>query len=405
MSAIASSDKPTHIRPATVEELAAEIADASLSGKTFEISGGGTKLGLGGPVSSDAILDVSRLSRVGFYEPEELVMKIGVGMSLADIRQMLSEKRQRLAFDPPDYGAALGSRTDAGTIGGVVACNIAGPRRLHAGTPRDALLGFEGANGRGELFKAGGRTVKNVTGYDLSKLMAGSHGVLAVLTTVTLKVAPTPEAEATMLVRGLSESEAVQVMLDALGMSIELVSAAHLPEGLCSIPQTALRLEGTRTSVQARLVELKHRFHRIADVDTILDAESAAFWVSVRDLGTLRPRPEESIWRLLLPAAQAVRVVRAVGGRALYDWGGSQVFVAVPTAQIASDVTSIRELVGQVGGRANLFRAPDSVRREFGAYHPRPEIHEELNERTRQAFDPSSILNPGRLGFFSRGVK
>jgi glycolate oxidase FAD binding subunit len=405
MSTIASSDKPTHIRPATVEELAAEITDASLSGKTFEISGGGTKLGLGGPVSSDAILDVSGLSRVEFYEPEELVMKIGVGMSLADIRLMLSEKRQRLAFDPPDYGPALGSRTDAGTIGGVVACNIAGPRRLLTGAPRDALLGFEGTNGRGERFKAGGRTVKNVTGYDLSKLMAGSHGVLAVLTTVTLKVAPTPEAEATLLVRGLSESEAVQVMLDALGMSVELASAAHLPESLSSVPQTALRLEGPRTSVQARLVELEHRFHRIADVDKILDAQSAAFWVGVRDLGALHVRPEESIWRLLLPAAHAVRVVRAVGGRALYDWGGSQIFAAVPTARIAGDVTTIRELVGQVGGRANLFRAPDLVRRKFGAYHPRPAIHEELNERTRQAFDPSRILNPGRLGLSSSGVQ
>jgi glycolate oxidase FAD binding subunit len=398
-------DNRTHIRPRNAGELAAEIVDAAASGKTFEISAGGTKLGLGGPVSSDAVLDVAGLSSVEFYEPEELVMKIGVGALLADIRQMLSEKRQRLAFDPPDYGRVLESRADAGTIGGVVACNIAGPRRLLGGAPRDALLGFEGANGRGELFKAGGRTVKNVTGYDLSKLMAGSHGVLAVLTTVTLKVVPAPETEATLLIRGLTESEAVQVMLDAHGMSVEVAGAAHLPKELSAVPQTALRLEGPRASVQARLVELEHRFHRIADVEKIADAQSAAFWVGVRDLGALRAQPAESIWRLLLPAAHSVRVVRSVGGRALYDWGGSQVFVAVPTAKIANDVTSVRELVSQVGGRANLFRAPDLVRRKCGAYHPRAPIHEELNERTRQAFDPARILNPGRLGQLSSGAQ
>ncbi len=148
--------------------------------------------------------------------------------------------------------------------------------------------------------------MKHFTGYDLPKLMAGSHGVLAVLTTLTLKVAPQPQAEATLLLSGLSEAKAVEAMLDALRMSVELSGAAHLPASLSAIPRTALRLEGTKTSVDARLIELEHRFHNAAKVEKIFAAESAAFWAGVRDLDVLAAQPDESIWRMLLPATQAV---------------------------------------------------------------------------------------------------
>jgi glycolate oxidase FAD binding subunit len=393
------------IRPETVEDLAAAITAAVPYGKTFEITGGATKLSLGNPVSANAVLDLSGLSGAVFYEPEELVLKVHAGTPLAEVREMLAERQQHLAFDPPDYGSVLGLRKDGATIGGVVACNIAGPRRLLGGTPRDVLLGVEGVNGRGEHFKAGGRTVKNVTGYDLPKLMAGSHGVLAVLTTLTLKVAPRPQDEATLLLSGQSEAKGVEMMLDALRMSAEVSGAAHLPARQVGVSRTALRLEGSKTSVDARLIELEHQFHRTGEVAKIFGSESAAFWREVRDLDALAPQPDESIWRLLVPATQAARIAAAVGGRALYDWGGSQIFVAMPTARVQEDAASIRSIVGQVGGRAILFRAPDAVRRRVGAQHPSTSIIEELSERTRRAFDPSSVLNPGRLGRINGGAQ
>jgi glycolate oxidase FAD binding subunit len=393
------------VRPEKVEDLADAIVAAGARGKTFEIAGNATKLSLGNPVVADAVLDISALSGVVFYEPEELVLKVQAGTPFAEVRRLLAGRQQHLAFDPPDYGVVLGSPRDGATIGGIVACNIAGPRRLLSGAPRDVLLGVEGVNGRGEHFKAGGRTVKNVTGYDLPKIMAGSHGVLAVLTTVTLKVSPRPQAEATLLLSGLSEARGVELMLDALRMSVELGGAAHLPVAPAGGPRTAFRLEGTKTSVDARLVELEHQFHRFAEVEKIFGPESANFWTSIADLNALAPLPDESIWRLLLPATQAPRIVAAARGRAIYDWGGSQVFVAVPTTRLENDAASIRDLVSQVGGRANLFRAPDTIRWKVGAQQPRGALVEELNERTRRAFDPSRILNPGRLGPINAGAQ
>ncbi|MGC1304315.1 MAG: FAD-binding protein, partial [Caulobacteraceae bacterium] len=336
---LTSAPARERVQPASPGEVAPAIRYFSADGRAVEIIGGGTKLQLGAPVSAPGVLDLSKLVGVDFYEPEELVIRVQAGLPVSQLRTLLAAKNQQLPFDPPDYAAVLGI-AGGGTIGGIVATNLAGPARLSGGAPRDALLGFEGVNGRGEPFKAGGRTVKNVTGFDLSKLVAGSYGTLAAITSVTLKVTPCPASETTLILSGPDARQAIGLLIDALATSAGVTCAAHLPVPLASTPMTALRLEGPPKSVADRMASLEALLHRSADVSRMEGEQSAAFWAGVRDLSVMIIRPDECLWRLLGPATQAARTVGMVGGRALYDWGGSQVFLATPLSSIEADATA-----------------------------------------------------------------
>jgi glycolate oxidase FAD binding subunit len=243
MTSIQTIRTPLRFSPRDTNELAQIISEANGIGRRLEIVGGGTKRSLGDPVTADAELDMSGLAGIDFYEPEELVIKVQAGTSVAEIREALAEKKQHLAFEPPDYATFFGDPRAIDTIGGIVACNLAGPRRILAGAPRDAVLGVEGVNGRGETFKGGGRTVKNVTGYDIPKLMTGSFGILAALTSVTLKVLPAPPREITLLLTELNDAKATDLLADVLTMPADISAAAHLGGGRSDAPVTALRLE------------------------------------------------------------------------------------------------------------------------------------------------------------------
>src|SRR5579884_2269049 len=198
-------------------------------GKRLEVIGRGTKRGIGRPAQWDATLDVSGLSGISLYEPEELVLSAKAGTPLADVEACVAARDQQLAFEPIDYAALLGGRLGDGTIAGALAANLSGPRRIKAGAARDHFLGVNAVSGRGETFKSGGRVVKNVTGYDLCKLMAGSWGTLAVMTDVTIKTLPRAETEATVLVAGLDEIAARKVMAAAMGSYGDVSAAAHVP--------------------------------------------------------------------------------------------------------------------------------------------------------------------------------
>jgi glycolate oxidase FAD binding subunit len=389
---------PARFHPESVDALLETISEAHAVGTRLELVGGGTKRTLGDPVAADAVLDLSGLSGIEFYEPEELVLKVRTGTSVAEIREVLAAKKQHLAFEPPDYAAFFGNPPAIGTIGGIVSCNLAGPRRIQAGAPRDAILGVEGVNGRGEAFKGGGRTVKNVTGYDIPKLMTGSFGVLAALTSVTLKVLPASAYEVTLLLSGLDDVKATELLTDILGTPADLSGAAHLGGTREDSPLTALRLEGVRDSVAAREAELESRIRKVSDVRTIVDEESRHFWRGLRDLSSFSADPDACVWRLMLPGTQAARVVNTVGGEAIYDWGGSEVFIRTQAGKAAEHARALRAMVGEAGGNACLFRAPAVLRRQVGTFQPRTKALSELGERVRQMFDPNGILNPGKLG-------
>src|SRR5262245_4038407 len=207
---------------------------ALLEGKALEVRGRGSKRGLGRPSQTDFTLDLSALTGVTLYEPEELVLSAKAGTPLAEIEALVDAKGQQLAFEPMDYGAVLGGAPGRGTIGAALAMNLCGPRRIKAGAARDHFLGFTAVSGRGETFKSGGRVVKNVTGYDLCKLMAGSWGTLAAMTEVTIKTLPKPETEQTVLVRVSAAAEAIEALGSAMGSSCDVSGAAYLPAGIAA---------------------------------------------------------------------------------------------------------------------------------------------------------------------------
>ena len=217
------------LKPRDAKDVEAAVRWALAEAKTLEIVGRGSKRGIGRAAQWDLSLDLSELSGVTLYEPEELVLSAKAGTPLAEIEKLLAEHNQELAFEPIDYGPLLGGAAGHGTIGGTVAANLSGPRRIKAGAARDHFLGFTAVSGRGETFKSGGRVVKNVTGYDLCKLMAGSWGTLAAMTDVTVKVLPRAETEQTLLVLGLDDAKAAQAMSAAMGSPNDVSGAAHLP--------------------------------------------------------------------------------------------------------------------------------------------------------------------------------
>ena len=396
---------PHRLTPNHADEVAEIVREANTACRRCEIVGGGTKRSLGNPVDADLQLDLSAIAGVEMYEPDELVLKVRAATPVSHIRQVLAKRNQQLAFEPPQYAALFGNCTAEDTIGGIVACNLSGPRRILSGSVRDAVLGIEAVNGRGETFKGGGRTVKNVTGYDIPRILTGSFGVLAAITSITLKIHPAPAQEVTLVLTGLSDTEALQVLSGALRMPLDISAAVHL-SGRSSDSVTALRLEGFSESVAARERELRKSLEKMGPVTSMVGDESTAFWRRQRDLSDFAsdPDPEACVWRLLLPATKAARMVAAIKGEVLYDWGGAQIFIKTSAEGARRQASSLRSLAGEAGGSACLFRAPAALRLEFGTFQPRPRAHQELAERIRSSFDPNSVLNPGKLAAVSRGA-
>ena len=404
---------PPILTPANEAELAELVRWAAAEEQPLQLGGAGTKSGFGRPVQSAHRLDLSRLSGILDYQPAELVLTARAATPLSEIEAALGEKRQMLAFEPGDWGPLYGHATGGGTVGGVLACNLSGPRRVKAGAARDHFLGFRAVSGRGESFKAGGKVVKNVTGYDLSKLMAGSFGTLAALTEVTVKVLPAPEKTRTVLLLGLDDAAAVAAMSRALGGAYEIAGAAHLPAGLADrlalarLPAgaavTALRLEGPGPSVEQRCAALRGELSDSgAALDELHSQASAALWPAVRDVLPFADAGSDAVlWRLSVPpstaAAVAARVARP-GSRHYFDWGGGLIWLALPPAVDAS-AESVRSVLAASGGHATLVRAPDAVRSAVPVFHPQPAPLADLSRRVKQAFDPRGILNPGRMGF------
>ena len=379
-------------RPKTAAEVLALVADAGASGRRLDVVGGGTKRSIGAASGADAVLSLARLDEVIDYAPEELVLTAQAGARLSDLERLVAAQGQMLPFEPPHLTGLLGSKGRP-TLGGALAANLSGPRRIRVGAARDHFLGFEAVTGRGEAVKAGGKVVKNVTGYDLSKLMAGSWGTLAVLTEVTIRVLPTARTELTLLFFGLDDQRACEVMARAMNAPVELSGAAHLPARTAAraplrgeMAVTALRLEGFEASVLARAeglaVDLKG-FGRLEQ----LDAEhSREFWAQVREVeafwGDKRP-----LWRIAVPPASGWRVGEALAGETLYDWAGGLVWLLGE-----EDPAKVRASVRALGGHASCYRG------EAPAFEPLSGPLAALSGRVKAAFDPKGVLNRGRMG-------
>ncbi len=397
------------LRPADARQVEELVAWAAAGETPLEVLGGGSKRALGRPVAAEHTLDLSGLTGISLYEPEELVLSAAVGTTLAEIERTLAAHDQVLAFEPPDLGPLLGAQAGSGTIGGAVACNLAGPRRIKAGAARDHFLGLEAVSGRGEAFKAGGRVIKNVTGYDMCKLLAGAYGTLAAMTRVTLKVLPAPEATRTVLLLGLDPVEATAAMTAALGSSHEVSGAAHLPASLAARlaeaagagkSLTAIRVEGIAPSVEARTAALRQELSDYGRAEELDDAGSRALWARIRDAAPLADPPDRVLWRLSVApqAGHSVAAALADGHEveALYDWGGGLVWLALDGGDDAG-AEAVRKALEPRGGHATLVRAPAEVRAAVPVFQPQPEPLAELTRRVKEAFDPNRILNRGRM--------
>jgi len=374
----------------------------------LEVAGQGTKRSLGRPSQTDLTLDLSGLSGVTLYEPEELVLSAKAGTPLAEIETLLDANNQQLAFEPMDYGPLLGGSAGQGTLGGAIATNLSGPRRIKAGAARDHFLGVTAVSGRAETFKSGGRVVKNVTGYDMCKLLAGSWGTLAAMTDITVKVLPKAETEATVIVEGLDDARACAAMAAAMGSSCDVSGAAHLPDHVASyfdgLPKpeaaTALRVEGFPPSVKHRKEALAALMKSFGPVALLDEKESRALWRSVRQVkpfagDAARARP---LWRISTAPSKGNAIAAAItpAAQMFYDWAGGLLWVAMPFAD-EPDAGSIRAAVKSIGGHATLVRAPAAVRAAVDVFEPQQAALRALSKRVKEGFDPKGVLNPGRM--------
>lgn len=391
------------------------VRDAIGAGQPLEIIGHGTKRAIGHRPATNALLDVSGLNGVTSYEPNELILTVETGASLQEVQALIAGSNQVFAFEPMDTTALMGSPAARGTVGGMIGAGLAGPRRIKAGGVRDHLLGLSAVSGFGESFKTGGKVVKNVTGYDLCKLVTGSWGTLAVMTEVTLKVMPAAEDERTLLLRGLDDVTAGRAMGLALGSPFDVSGAAHVPAAswrgpsalsaaATSEPLTLIRLEGIGASVAHRAASLASELKPFAAAVEAVDAEtSRGLWRAIRDIvpfAAAGPLAAWPVWRIVCPPASGPalgqQLRRETGGDLIYDWGGGLIWAALPPAQDAH-AAAVRDRAGAVGGHAMLVRAADAMREVVDVFQPLDAGVAALSARVKASFDPSDILNRGRL--------
>jgi glycolate oxidase FAD binding subunit len=403
------------LRVRDAKDVEQAVRAAIASEQPLEIIGHGSKRLIGQPMATNALLDLSALNAVSSYEPNELIITVEAGAPLADVLSLIDSKNQQFAFEPINTSVLLGT-PNIGTVAGMISAGLAGPRRIKAGGARDHLLGAHAVSGFGDSFKAGGRVVKNVTGYDLCKLLAGSWGTLAVMTEVTLKVMPRPESERTLVLRGLDDVTANKAMTSALGSPFDVSGAAHVPgsafrgsiSGLRDLGSagqavTLVRLEGITASVAHRAISLSQALAPFGAAEIVDDAASAAIWSSVRDVqpfaanGALGAWP---VWRIVCPPASGgalgQALARETGGDVIYDWGGGLIWAALPPKPDAQ-AALVRARVDAAGGHAMLLRGSDEMRRMIDVFHPQKDGLAALGERVRHSFDPKNILNRGRM--------
>ena len=354
--------------------------------RSLRIVGGGTRSALGREVEADDEVNVSRLTGITLYEPAELVMSARVGTPLAEIEQTLQSRGQMMAFEPPDWHGVLRADGDP-TVGGVFAVNASGPRRVASGAARDHLLGVTFVNGRGELHRAGGRVMKNVTGLDVTKLVCGAYGTLGLMTEVTFKVLPRPANEQTLVFDEADAASAVDLMTRAMASPFEVSGAAWCDQ------QVLLRIEGFTKSVRYRIDALTTLLRR--EGGTQEGEESSATWRRVRTLETLDAPADAEIWRVSVAPSQAAAVFPAVpaGSTLLLDWSGGLIWVA--TRQPLEG--HLRPAIEQLGGHATLFRASADRRRAVSPFHPLTASTKRLTQGLKASLDPSGIFNPGKM--------
>jgi glycolate oxidase FAD binding subunit len=393
-------------RPATEEAIRTVIADAASAREPLLVQGNGSKSAMLRPVQAARTLSTSALTGITLYAPNELIISARAGTPLPEIEKALAEAGQHLIAEPPDLSALLGSDGRAQTIGGIVAANLSGPRRVVWGAMRDHVMGVRAVTGRGEVIRSGGRVLKNVTGLDLCKLLTGSHGTLGVITEVTLKVLPAPQASGTLVLPGLDAAGGVAALSAALGSPFGVSGAAYLPrEVVGRVPgldaagasATLIRVEDFAESVAYRIGRLKDQFGRHG-ARVLADTASRVLWRAVGDARPLAPAEGGAVWRVSVRPSAGPRVLAAAaraGADGYLDWGGGLAWLSGPATEAAH--LAIMAAARVEGGTWTLMRAPDTLRGAVAVVPPEPAALARITRSVKAALDPAGILNPGRL--------
>jgi glycolate oxidase FAD binding subunit len=387
------------VSPVTEVEIADAVREAAEKNASFEIVSGGTKRGFGRPISADAILDVSALSGIVKYEPEELVLRVRAATPISEIQSALAEKNQMLGFEPADWGPlfpAFVGTAEAGraTLGGIVGTNACGARRVKAGAVRDHIIGCRFVNGKGEIVKAGGPVIKNVTGFDIPKLMCGAFGTLGVLTEIVMRVSPLPERAAVLAIACGAEV-GFRLLREAAKLPLDLSGLAYVPAGQTG--NAFMRVEGTHAAVEQKLVELQRRFAG----QSVKSLEEEAARECFREIGdgTVFLEGNTDLWRLCVPAGSAhdaLLAARTEQSCLWYaDWAGGLLWLGLPGND--DSAARLRTITARFGGHATLMRASPDARSRLAVFEPEAPARATITRSVKAAFDPKHILNPGRM--------
>lgn len=398
------------MRPADLTELSRVISEARATNTPIEVMGAGSKQAIGHPMQTLVNLSTRALRGVTLYEPGEMVMAARAGTPIAHIESQLAAHGQMLGFEPVDMGPMLGGEAGQTTIGGALASNLSGARRVIAGAARDHALGLSGVTGSGEIFRSGGRVLKNTAGYNLTQALAGSWGTLAVFAEVAFKVVPSPEETITLLFLGLPDEIAVEVMCAALATPYEVSGTVHLQtamverlwhEGIKAERQavTALRLENFSRLVGYRKARLLDDLGAFGDMHELDHENSLAFWSELQQMSVMCGS-NAPLWRISTSPRSGAKIVSALSGdmdcNAYYDWSGGLIWLEVLSTSDASSA-DIRRAVASNGGHATLIRAASEIRAAVEVFQPLEAGIERLTRGIKQSFDPDGILNPGRM--------
>ena len=383
------------IAPADEAGIIAAVQAAQAAREPLAIEGHGSKRGMLRPVQAARSLSTRALTGVTLYRPAELIISARAGTPLAEIEAVLAEKGQHLIAEAPYLNGAFGTSAPP-SIGGVVAANLSGPRRIAWGATRDHVMGLRFINGAGEAIRSGGRVLKNVTGLDLCKLLSGSYGTLGVITEVTLKVLPAPETSATLIIQTPDLVSAVAALSAGLGSPFGVSAAAALPARDHVV--AALRLEDFAASVTYRMEKLRVMLDHFGAQLVLEDAESRAFWQGVREVVPLNTSADEALWRVSVRPSAGPRIAAAadaIGGRVLLDWGGGLVWIAA--APGIAHHAAISAAAAAEGGVAMLFRAPEALRHAVPVLPAEAAPLAKISARVKEALDPAGLFNPGHL--------
>ena len=402
--------------PQNEREVATLIRKFYKSNIPIELIGSGSKRKIGKTLQCAKTLNLSKLNGIIEYLPEELYIKVKAGTSIKAIEQELKKNNQQLVFEPIDFGYFLNGESDYGTAAGQVACNISGSRRFKVGSVRDHVLGFRGVNGRGEIIKSGGVVVKNVTGYDLSKLICGSYGTLVALTEITFKVLPLPEESKTLVINNQKIEKAVHFLDKSISSSNDISGAVFFPDKpmisgssmnientfkLNDLKQegsiTAIRIEGSKNSIDHRIENLINELQIINLNVSILEVhQSEVFWNKVKALEFFS-NSKNNIIRIVIPPSECVNLIYQFSNKFKYylDWGGALMWLEV--FELSEEMfESIRKKVVKRGGYVTMIKNSNYLPYVEDVFTISSERFN-ISQNIKKSFDPKRILNPGKM--------